>query len=216
MPDDDLIHCPACNFQLRLPTDLYGTAVECPRCHTRFTAPVPAVRPAGDRPPPGREYDAGVPVARSDDYRPRSGGGLTAAAIALLITSLLSTAFYGYMAIAFVEVKRDPADFDQAMKDAIDNNPNIQPNDRARAHQWALWMRENGLAVCATEAAINFVTLLGAALMLARRGYPLGILGCLLALNPTNCPGCFLQVPFGIWGLVALFSESGRRAFRGR
>ena len=35
MPDD-LIHCPACNFQLRLPHELYGTPVECPQCHARM------------------------------------------------------------------------------------------------------------------------------------------------------------------------------------
>jgi len=32
---DDLIHCPTCNFQLRLPPDLYGREVECPQCHSQ-------------------------------------------------------------------------------------------------------------------------------------------------------------------------------------
>jgi hypothetical protein len=61
---------------------------------------------------------------------------------------------------------------------------------------------------------LNLLTVLAAVMMLIRRGYVLAVIGCVLALNPVNLPGCLLLVPFGIWGLIALLSEPGRRAFR--
>jgi hypothetical protein len=212
---DDVIHCPACNFQLRLPPELAGSAVECPQCHTRFTAPVPAVRPAGDRPPPGRDYDAvAQPVGDYVHAPPAGGGGVIAAGIALLIVSLLSAGFFALMISGFAEVKKDPTEFNKAMEQAMDRNPNLGPQQRAQMQQWFSWLRDNGLAASAVQLALNLATLLGAILMIARRGYILAVLACILALNPTNCPGCILQVPFGIWGLIALLSESGRQAFR--
>src|SRR4051795_9555308 len=112
---DDLIHCPSCNFQLRLPPGLYGQSVECPQCHTRFTAPVPRAAPAGDQPPPVRGYDAVARPAAVDfgepGYARPAGGALTAPAVALLVVSLLSAAFCGYMLLAFVELGRNPAEF---------------------------------------------------------------------------------------------------------
>jgi hypothetical protein len=213
MPDD-LIHCPACSFQLRLPHELYGSPVECPQCHTRFTAPVPAVRPA-PAPPPGREYDAAYHAPQDDDYRrPAGGGGLTAAAIALLVVGLLSTLIFGIMARASIVIKSDPAQFDQLLREVEDRNPNIDQDERDQLRQLLGWFRDNGAVACGIEAALNLITVLGAIMMLVRRGYGLAMLGCVLALNPTNLPGCILQMPFGIWGLVALFSESGRRSFR--
>src|SRR5271168_4854198 len=89
---DDPIHCPSCRFQLRLPTDLYGSEVECPQCHGRFTAPVPVARPAAVRPPPGREYDAvGQPAGGEYDYAPTTNP-VAAPGIALLIMSVLGIA----------------------------------------------------------------------------------------------------------------------------
>ena len=46
---DDLIHCPSCNFRLRLPAELLGQEVECPQCHNRFTAGGPVSDAASAR-----------------------------------------------------------------------------------------------------------------------------------------------------------------------
>src|SRR5580700_7086364 len=92
---DDLIHCPSCGFQLRLPTDLYGSEVECPQCHGRFTAPVPVpvAKPTPVRPPPGREYDAvGQPAVGEFDTAPATANPVAVPAIALLVLSVLGIA----------------------------------------------------------------------------------------------------------------------------
>ena len=214
---DDLIHCPACGFQLRLPTELYGTPVECPQCHARFTAPAPAARPAADRPPPGREYDAGarsVPDG-NERNRPTSGAGLTAPALCLLVTSLLGILVNGYMAMVFVEAKNKPNEYNQAIEDAIKQQPNLQPPQQAQFREGANWFRDNGTAPFGVLLALNLVTALGAVQMLRRRTYGLALLGCIFALNPVNFGCCFVvQVPFGLWGLIALLTGDGRAAFR--
>jgi hypothetical protein len=155
-----------------------------------------------------------VHAAPRYDSGPRpGGGGLTAAAIALLIVSILSAVFCGYFALASTVIKNDKAQFDDALREVEDANPNLDLNQKAMVRRWLTWFRDSGAMACGIEAALNLVTVLGAIMMLVRRGYGLAVLGCLLALNPTNCPGCFLAVPFGIWGLVALLGESGRRQF---
>jgi hypothetical protein len=215
MPDD-LIHCPACHFQLRLPPELYGSGVECPQCRTRFTAPVPVVRPAGVRPPPGREYDAGPPAAPYDDYAPPTANPVAAPAIALLIVSVLGLLFDGYMITGVKAIKAQPKLWEDRIDDELDKNPDYTPEQRKQMKE--MLSIENvdyyGTRGCGTLLAGNLLTTLAAVLMLTRRGYAFAVIGCLLALDPVNFPTCFLQVPFGIWGLVALFSESGRRAFR--
>jgi hypothetical protein len=213
---DDLIHCPSCGFQLRLPTDLYGSAVECPQCHSRFTAPAPAARPMADRPPPGREYDAVVSAdGGGHDYLPpERGNPLMAPAIALLIVSLSATCFTAYGTLVWLTLQHDQVQFDAMMDQAIDKNPQIQPQDRARARQMMIQFRDQIPIICGVLSAINIVTVLGAVMMLARKAYWLAMIGCICALNPVNIPCCLLQLPFGIWGLIALLGESGRRAYR--
>ncbi|HEY1376050.1 MAG TPA: hypothetical protein VGF55_04620, partial [Gemmataceae bacterium] len=126
---EDLIHCPSCNFQLRLPPDLYGREVECPQCHTRFSAPVPRAAPTAGAPPTVQPYNGGRPQAvdfAGPAYGPPAGGALTAPAVALLVVSLLSALFCGYMTISFVAVGHNPAEFDRIMQDAFRQHPEIQ------------------------------------------------------------------------------------------
>jgi hypothetical protein len=213
---DDLIHCPSCGFQLRLPTELYGTTVECPQCHTRFTAPVPAAQPPAVRPPPGREYDANAPTI-SDAYGhdvPPAGAGLTAPAVCLLVTSLIGVIFSGYTAIAFVQVKNQPAEYDKAVQDAIAKNPKMTAEEQEVFKQWAKLALDYGPPTCGTLFGLNLVTAFGAMQMLRRRMYGLAIFASVLALNPANVACCFLcQTPFGLWALIVLLSGNGRRAF---
>jgi predicted Zn finger-like uncharacterized protein len=69
----NVISCPKCDRQLRVPDDLLGQSVKCPGCSETFTAeapktePPPSSRPRDDdppsrRPPPRREDE-------EDDYR---------------------------------------------------------------------------------------------------------------------------------------------------
>jgi hypothetical protein len=214
---DDLIHCPSCGFQLRLPTELYGTAVECPQCHSRFTAPAPTVRPAAGRPTLGREYDAALPSRDELDYVPiQDGNPVAAPAIALLIVSLLGLLFDAYMMLGVQAVKSQPRDWEARIELELNKNRDLSAQQRQEFRE--ILSADNvtfyGLTGCGTTLVGNLLTAAGAALMLARRGRGVAILGCIFALNPVNVPTCLLQVPFGIWGLIALLGEPGRRAFR--
>jgi hypothetical protein len=210
MPDD-LIHCPACNFQLRLPHELYGSPVECPQCHTQFTAPVPAVpavRPVA-APPPGREYDASPRPPVHDYYAPQPGTGSTLKAPGVILLILSGAA----MLLSVYSAVTAEAGVRQLHKLAAD--PDMPP-------QWAQYLKQMADNTDPETvrwshlvlAGLNLVTALGAMQMLRQQTYWLAIIGAVLALNPLNCPCCLGQVPVGIWALVALLSESGRRAFR--
>jgi hypothetical protein len=207
---DDLIHCPSCNFELRLPPELYGTPVECPQCHARFTAPAPAVRPAADRPPPGREYDASRPAYDAPAYPPDAGqaaSAVKAPAIILLILTVLSLLLNVYSAAvadsAILQMRQMAAD----------------PNMPA---QWADILQKiadsTDPALVRVEhlvfAAVNLVTVAGAIQMMRLRTFWLAVVGAILAFNPFNCPCCVTQLPFGIWALVVLFRSDVRMAFR--
>src|SRR6266480_1742020 len=88
---DELIRCPSCNHELRLPSELLGQTVECPQCGSRFAAPAPSrapmVRPVGQA---GLGYDDSGPQA------PVAGPSLRAPAIALLIVSGLAALLQVY------------------------------------------------------------------------------------------------------------------------
>jgi hypothetical protein len=206
---EDLIHCPSCNFRLRLPPDLYGHEVECPQCHNRFVAPVP---------------QGGVPVARSAEPGgawganhsppPASGAGLTAPAVCLLVTALLAVLSNGYTALSFVAIQANPAEFDRELERQMDQHKDMTPEQREQIKQFMTGFKDYGLGTFAVLAVLNLITALGAAMMLARKAYGLAVLGCVLGLNPVNVGCCFvLQVPFALWGLIVLMG-SGKQAFR--
>jgi hypothetical protein len=209
---DDLIHCPSCGFQLRLPTELYGTAVECPQCHSRFTAPAPAARPAAMRPPPGREYDAN---ARSvpDDYEVYAKP-VSRAAAALKTPAILLIVLAGLVVLqclwGAISAEKTIADFkDQA------NSKDLPPQLRDFMQQMTQVMTfefvvGSNLAI----AAVSLVTILGGIQMLRLRTYWLAVIGVVFGLNPVSCPCCMAQVPIAIWGLVVLFRTDVRAAFR--
>jgi hypothetical protein len=61
---------------------------------------------------------------------------------------------------------------------------------------------------------LNVLTILGAAMMLQRRLYAVAVIGAIAALNPINCPCCFLEAPFGVWALIVLLNSNVRRGFQ--
>jgi predicted Zn finger-like uncharacterized protein len=72
----NVIHCPRCDRQLRVPDELIGESVKCPNCDETFTAAAasngpaaglsdrPSSRPRDDEPAPSRR----PPRRRDDDY----------------------------------------------------------------------------------------------------------------------------------------------------
>ena len=211
MPDD-LIHCPSCNFQLRLPVELYGTAVECPQCHSRFTAPAPVARPAAVRPPLGREYDAhardvsdfieGYPQGPN-----RAAATVRAPAIILIVLASLVTLQHVW---GVITAEKALADFRD-----LANDKDLPPQLRDTFQQFGKLMTVQQIVITnSVIAAASLISLLGGIQMLRLRTYGLAVAGAILGLNPLSCPCCMAQVPIAIWALVILFRSDVRMAFR--
>jgi hypothetical protein len=214
---DDLIYCPACNHQLRLPADLLGQQVECPQCHAHFTAPAPQeappVRPAGA--PAAELTSAYADDTEARAYRGRSN--LTAPAVCLLIMSILAGIMYGFWFMFGLSIEADPAEFKAQMRAEMDRNPNLTPQQRQMVEEWINDPARTASFVkvyCSVSLACAVLTAFGAIAMLARRMYWLALLGAIAALNPVNCCCLDLNIPFAIWALIVLLSANGRAAFR--
>jgi ribosomal protein S27E len=199
---DELIRCPACSHELRVPPELLGKTVECPQCGSRFLAPSAGGAPVVRAVTPTYEgFDGSGP------QMPASGRSLRAPAIALLVTAGLALLLSAYSLISAEENVR------QMKQLAAD--PNTPQEIRDFMQRFGLAenvdvdsVRRNAMIMM----FLNGVTVLGAIMMLKLQGYWIAVIGAVLALNPLNCPCCFLQVPFGIWALVALFGSDAKRA----
>jgi hypothetical protein len=213
---DDLIHCPACGFQLRLPTDLYGSEVECPKCHGRFTAPVSVAKPAPVRPPPGREYDAvAQPGPGEYDNAPPSNQGAAAAvktpAIILIVLSGMTALASLYGVVTAQQTVARTRDALEQMEKA----PNSTPEGRDFMRQMSANVTpELVVGANLAMAGVGLVTILGGIQMLRLRTYWIAIIGAIFAMNPVNCPCCIAEFPIAIWALVVLLRANVRAAFQ--
>lgn len=206
---DDLIQCPSCGFQLRLPAEYYGQTVQCPQCHAQFTAPAPAAQPAGVRPPPGREYDA-TPRPYSGDLpnasnRARAASAVKAPAIIMIVLSVFMTLASVYGAAtaenSIKEMKEleQNKDLPQEWRDFIKNyNEIMTPR----------------LIVGTNLAAgvLSLIILFGSIQMLRLKMRWLAILAMILGLIPVGAC-CCVQTPIAIWGLIVLMRGDVRDAF---
>jgi hypothetical protein len=199
---DELIRCPSCNHELRLPRELFGQPVECPQCGNRFSAPAatgaPVVRVAE---PNYSGFDGSGPMIRP------AGPSVRAPAIALIIVAGLAALLQIYSIAKadenVAEMKRlaqDP-DIPQQWRDVI--------RKFADSADAASVRRNGGIML-----GLNILTVIGAATMLQKRLYAVAVIGAIVALNPLNCPCCFLQAPFGVWALIVLLNSNVRRGFQ--
>jgi len=206
---DDLIQCPSCGFQLRLPGEHYGQTVECPQCHAQFTAPSPAVQPAGVRPPPGREYDANPRPFAGDlpapSNRARAASAVKAPAIIMLVLSVFMTLASVYGA----------ATAESSMKDMkeLEENKDLPQQWRDAIKQYNEIMTP-GLIVGTNLAVgvLSLIILFGSIQMLRLKMRWLAIVAMILGLIPVGAC-CCVQTPIAIWGLVVLMRADVRDSF---
>lgn len=224
MPDE-LICCPSCNHQLRVPSELLGQPVECPQCHSQFTAPIrrenppplpaepPIVRPASST------LDPNYAPPYADDPEARSHQAksvLMAPAICLLVMSALAGLMNAYVITSGLYFQANPDEWERQVQAEMDKHPELGPGDRQKfeamlsAGNITPWMVLPG----GTSLLAAALTALGAIAMLTRRAYWLAVLGAIAALNPINCCCLDLNVPFGIWALIVLLGSDVRAAFR--
>jgi predicted Zn finger-like uncharacterized protein len=236
----EVVQCPECERQLRVPDNLLGKAVKCPSCGTTFMASGPAAAPeaeplaavpAPEEPPaePRRPERPRPPEERYpdedegyDDFerggrrasRQRALAAVRPPAICLLVAAVLGLLADAYGAVDAIVVTP------QALEAAIDQQIKQQrdPEAKQMMRAWGdfvggLLVGPRALVMHAVFALMNLVILLGSIMMLAGRARWLGILASILALVNLDCCCCLLGIPFGIWSLVALSRPDVKATF---
>jgi hypothetical protein len=226
MPSE-LIRCPSCARDLRLPDHLLGRRVKCPTCQATFTAAAPApttpparepepepyrAEPAPARRRPRFEYDEDDDWEDEDDRprrRRRSGRrrgreAVMPPAIALLVAGVLGI----LVAIGHLGVNLANDPFQRAKEAAAARPGGTRANEAFR-------VGFIGGAVGCPIIGFFWAVIVSAAAasMLGLRSREFAVTGCIVAMLPCCNFLWFLGLPFGIWALVTLNRPDVRRAF---
>jgi predicted Zn finger-like uncharacterized protein len=234
----EVVQCPECDRQLRVPENLLGKPVKCPSCGATFMAsagaaaveppaappepppeepPAEAPRPVRPRPPEeryGDEEDEGYEPERVGGRRGRERAlaAVRPPAICLLVAAVLGLLGAAYGAFQAVVVTPE------ALNAQLDVQMKQQKADREQermTREFAQWLiGPRAVVFHVVFALINLVILLGGIMMLAGRARWLGILASILALVNLDCCCCVLGIPFGIWSLVALSRPDVKATFQ--
>lgn len=221
MPDL-IIRCPHCRHALHLPEDYLGKVVSCLECQAPFRAPVrdgdmltEPVALARSRGVPARIFIplagmlmlgvAGLALNAYLLFEPGASAAFARATLENMITEDAPPEAKEWKNKPADEVEQKRRDevmekFRRDQQDKLDKLAANLPDDRP--------LRWYGLIT-------SGLCFLGGLAFLVRRGYVLGFLGCAAAAIASPDIGCcFFGIIIGIWGLLALVSDEGRRYFR--
>jgi len=134
-----------------------------------------------------------------------------AAAIALLITAIVSIALAGFVLYRCAQIS--PADMENAKAGILKSNPQMKPEEVQAVFEAYLKGFE---VVLAFSLLVGVVILVGALLMMNLRARGLVITSSILAMIPCVSPCCLLGLPIGIWAVVVLSQQDVKQAFRNR
>ncbi len=226
-----VITCPhaPCGKSLRLPLEAVGQPLSCPHCGTSIGLAL------GDDGLPGLPR-----ILRPGARLPRV---LLVPGIALLILGTAGAVANGYIAVdaatrpgADLEQSRrqvgDLRNLDEmtgpksTKKEKLAEAPTpldliaavagqaaatgvILHRDEALAQAWAPAV----VPINATFAGVSLFSALGGFLILRGRGYWFALLACLAAILNVNHACCFPGTVVGLWGLLVLVRDEGRRHF---
>jgi hypothetical protein len=241
----EVVTCPKCERQLRVPDELIGQRVKCPTCGPNFTANINRKDPkedAGDELPrpsapmltepqyPVSEGDQSTetrsprPRERSeDDYeqsysRDRSRKRpLNSLKPPAICLLTLSVITLGCDAWGAFRALFLPVPTVQQALDSIPAGMRGQGNEEGVKIALTLFTGPSGAALALVGLLFTFVIIAGSIAMIAGRMRWLGILASIAALlNNFQYCCCVLTLPFGIWSLVLLLGEDVKRAFEAR
>ncbi len=205
----EVIPCPACQHDVRVPESLFGQPVRCPACKAYFTAPTrdaagilgqAELLADAPRPLPARSGEPRPPTDQSPIFIP---------AILLLLVGIVGSALNGIQAYQtfadpegtkarMVEVMKKFSEFakQEFKQEMADKAVEFQP------------------AAVLTALFFSLVPLAGAVAMLRMQAWWLSILGSIVAIfNFSNCC-CVFGAPVGIYCLIKLFDPEIRAMFR--
>jgi predicted Zn finger-like uncharacterized protein len=223
----EVVTCPKCERQLRVPDELIGQRVKCPTCGTNFTATVggssserrsgPANLGQGERTenggesrpsgpelsrPGGLDYDAGLPTA---ERRQQALKSLLLPAIFLMILGALGAVFFSVYAIKALTVPL-------TVKDLVAQDPNVKGQEAQAESLLRVVWGQGGAVLASVFMLMSILMVVAAIAMLVRRGRWLAILGSVAAMANIGCC-CVAALPFGLWALIVLLNEDVKNAF---
>lgn len=199
----ELIQCPSCRRQVNLPTELIGKTVQCPECGVNFIAVARQANVLTEAPQPGL-----APLAPERDFqdfaRAQVFARLRVPAFLLLLVGFLGLLASG----ASVWALTAGASF---VRDAINDSP-AMPEAQKKEMLDSL-EDPNVLTLNKLFLVVNLVIMVGAALMLQARAYPLAMAVSFAALLNFNNLCCLFGLPVGIWCLIVLNQVEVRALF---
>jgi hypothetical protein len=201
----EIILCPACGRQVRVPESLLGQAVRCPECKVYFKSPICDAE--------GRLGTSELmpDPAASLHYRQETGKrpGMSEAptfvpALFLLLVGITGLGANGFLSVVFVT---DPDRGIEAIKEGAKITKMEVSDDDAKRGV------EIYRIVFPVGAACNLISLLGAISMMRMRMWSLGVVGSVVAMFNLASLCCLIGLPTGIFCLIKLFDPDTRALF---
>lgn len=203
-----VIPCPACQHDVRVPESLFGQPVRCPQCKAYFNAPT---RDAEGNVGKAELVDESlVPPPRPIVPRtPLSSSPCAMAGTLLMIVGIMGSLVNGYQAI---DSLKNPEQVKQRVTDGLKMYSQMTKQEFTEEQTEQI---AKGLPVVSSIFfGISVVPVLGALAMLRMRMWWLAVMGSLVAIfNIGNCC-CMIGLPAGIYSLLKLFDPEIRALFR--
>ncbi len=198
----EVIQCPACQHQLRVPESLFGEPVTCPQCRITFRAPRRLADGTMEQPEMLAQTSASAAKAKSSSKLLMPG----LAVFLVGVMGLFSNGLIVYRCYndpdklidEYVEILKEPAyqkmlEGKQITRDEVKEAVN-------QGRQWFIGM-----------GVLSAIVVAGGIGILTSRFYWLSVIASGIAI--VNPPCCCLGLPAGIFGLVRLFDPDSRALF---
>ena len=203
----EVILCPACGRQVRVPESLLGQAVRCPECKVYFKAPTRDAEgrlgtselmpeaPAALQPP--RVTGPKPPMSQAPTFIP---------ALFLLLVGITGVGANGFLAVVFIT---DPDRALEAIKEGARITKTEMSDDDAKKGA------EIYKIVFPVGAACNLISILGAIAMMRMQFWGMAVFGSVIAMINFGSCCCLIGLPTGIFCLIKLFDPDTRAMFGG-
>lgn len=202
----EVIRCPSCDHQVRVPESLFGKPVNCPQCRVVFRAPI---RLDDGTMGESEVMNTVTPARGASNGRAPSVLG---PGIGLILLGVIALGLHGRNVML---IESDPDRVVESM-DAQMREPTFQKvfgNQGVSKEE----IRDEFLPIMKTTylvfMGLGVLSLLGGIAMVTTRFYPMAWIGAIAGcVQFPLC--CILGLPFGIWGMVKLADPNVRALFR--
>jgi predicted Zn finger-like uncharacterized protein len=212
----EVVTCPKCDRQLRVPDELVGQRVKCPTCGTNFTAampgqhapPIPGTGAAESNSLeiPGDHYSNNEDI---ENRRIRALERLKPPAICLLVVYLIGVLCGGF---GVVRILTAPP---PKVEEIVAIFPALKGHEKELEEQLKVMSGPAAVTMSFVWVILALVTVFGSLAMLSGKMRWLALVGSVAAMiNLGTCCGCGLGLPFGLWALIVLLNEEVTNAFR--